>query len=224
MPDRLGPSDMLRHGPGNDLLLRMLDKDDASRDPPIVGASIASYHNRFIVAHGWTSRGPDATQCLEHPWFSAYSEAPMLAPLFRVCDKHDLLEIALLGTGSANSFRRRSSMREDLSVSARIFQKRSTRSSRGIGMIPIWRLSVSSALWRTSQSFAGPQVESYARMPELRKAGHRTLEVSGSQSRMELHRSVIREGIFLLLAHQYEVQKAAWGPARAVAGSDCNGF
>eukprot|EP00439_Symbiodinium_sp_Y106_P080257 s1553_g19.t1 len=72
----------------NDLLMRMLDKDDASR--------------------------PDATQCLEHPWFSAYSEVPP---------------------------------------------------TLSVGVLQC--------------------VESYARMPELRK------------------------GIFLLLAHQYEVQKTA---------------
>ncbi|CAE7677135.1 CPK7 [Symbiodinium microadriaticum] len=73
---------------GNDLLMRMLDKDDASR--------------------------PDAAQCLEHPWFSAYSEVPP---------------------------------------------------TLSVGVLQC--------------------VESYARMPELRK------------------------GIFLLLAHQYEVQKTA---------------
>ncbi|CAE7674001.1 CPK7 [Symbiodinium necroappetens] len=72
----------------NDLLMRMLDKDDASR--------------------------PDAAQCLEHPWFSAYSEVPP---------------------------------------------------TLSVGVLQC--------------------VESYARMPELRK------------------------GIFLLLAHQYEVQKTA---------------
>ncbi|CAK9110442.1 Calcium-dependent protein kinase 8 (OsCDPK8) (OsCPK8) [Durusdinium trenchii] len=79
----------------NDLLLRMLDKDDALR--------------------------PDATQCLEHPWFSGYSEIPP---------------------------------------------------TLSVGVLQC--------------------VESYARMSELRK------------------------GIFLLLAHQYEVQKSALVELRAL--------
>ena len=60
--------------------MRMLDKDDASRRRPICHASSEQYHDDL-------ARGPDATQCLEHPWFSGHSEARLP---FRVITNRDV--------------------------------------------------------------------------------------------------------------------------------------
>ncbi|CAK9098317.1 unnamed protein product [Durusdinium trenchii] len=113
----------------NDLLLRMLDKDDALR--------------------------PDATQCLEHPWFSGYSEIPP---------------------------------------------------TLSVGVLQC--------------------VESYARMSELRKVTvfckclprGSTSRATGSQGGRPVAGpdSSVFQGIFLLLAHQYEVQKSALVELRAL--------